>query len=144
MTWEGKQTQFELGKFLHRRYHKLLGDGDYTLNDIQIQTTPEDRCIMSAQCNAAGFFQPINQTWNGAKMDWLPVPIYTVRDQRNCREIIEKGDEYLGSDEIKAILFKYRQLLKFMEIHSGNRVRTVNDVVMFNDALNVERASGLR
>lgn len=90
---------------------------------------------MSAQCNAAGLF-------NDGENYWQPVPIHVVADQRNCGPILRKSEEYLQSDEIKALLFKHRRLCRFLEVHSGNRVKFVSDFINLNDVLNVERANG--
>lgn len=90
---------------------------------------------MSAQCNAAGLF-------HGTDNNWQPIPIHVVADQRNCGPIVQKVDEYLQSDEIKALLLKHRRLCKFLEVHSGNRVKFVNDFINLNDVLNVESANG--
>lgn len=53
-----------------------------------------------------------------------------------------KADQYLQSDEIKALLFKHRRLCRFLEKHSGDRVRNVDDFINLNDVLNVERENG--
>lgn len=135
LTKEGKQTQFELGEFMRRRYDKLLGRGDYSPKNVYIQSTDEDRCLVSAQCNAAGL-------WYSVTNQWQPVPIHVVRDQRNCHEVKQMGEKYLESDEIKALLVKHRRLCKFLEVHSGNRVKTVDDFINLNDVLNVEHSNG--
>lgn len=107
LTKVGKQTQFELGEFLRRRYDKLIGPGDYLSKNVYIQSSDADRCLVSAQCNAVGI-------WNDADNNWQPVPIHSVRDQGNCREVIQMGEQYLQSDEIKALLLKHRRLCKFL------------------------------
>lgn len=123
----GKQTQFELGKLLRRRYGKLIGPGDYSPKKIFIQSSDADRCIMSAQCNAAGLY---------SDSDWQPIPVHIVPDQINCKKVIRLGNQYLQSDEIKAILTKHKRLCKFLEVYSGNRVRYVDGVPLFDDVLN--------
>lgn len=90
---------------------------------------------MSAQCNAAGI-------WNDGNDHWHPVPIHSVVQQGNCYQVKQMSDQYLQSDEIKALLLKHRRLCKYLEVHSGNQVRDVSDFVTLYDVLNVERANG--
>lgn len=135
-----------MGQFLYRRYNKLLlGAGDYSSENVQIKSVDKDRCLMSAQCSAAGLFQQINNSVsNDANCTWPPVPIHIVPYQGNCHELSQLAERYLKTDEIKALLLKYRGLRRFMEYHSQNRVRFVNDFVIFNDVLNVEHSNGFR
>lgn len=46
LTREGEKTQFELGKFLRKRYDKLIGP-DFSSKNIRFESTNEDRCFMS-------------------------------------------------------------------------------------------------
>lgn len=90
---------------------------------------------MSAQCNAAGLYSE--------RPEWQPIPIHTTGDQGNCRIVVRMSDQYLDSDENKALLAKYKDLRKFLEINSGSRVRSVSDFTTLNDVLNVEYENGL-
>lgn len=136
LTEVGKQQTYELGHFLRRRYGELLGSDDVVQN-VSIQSASEDRCLMSAQCAAAGLFQQNN---------WYDdvFAVHVSPDQENCDEIKEMAYKFLESSEIKALLWKYRKLRHFIQFNSKSPVKTVNDFIKFNDALNVERSQNLR
>ncbi|XP_055307347.1 prostatic acid phosphatase-like [Sitodiplosis mosellana] len=71
-----KRQQYELGKYLRARYQKLIG-AHYSPKKVYIRSTDEDRNLQSAQCNAAGMFNPTgDEVWN--KLGWQPIPIHTV------------------------------------------------------------------
>lgn len=53
------------------------------------------------------------------------------------------SDHYLESEENRALLEKYKDLREFLEINSGNHVRSVGAFTTFNDVLNVEYENGL-
>lgn len=145
LTSLGKRTQYELGKFLRQQYDKLIGPSGYSSQKVHIQSTDEDRCLISAQANAAGLFPPqANDVWNDELYDWQPIPVHTVENQRNCGKVKRLTREYLESDEIKALLSEHSQLRIFLEEHSNTSVKIVDDFIPFNDALNVERSYGLR
>lgn len=130
---------------MRQRYDKLIGPDGYSPDKVSIQSTNEDRCLMSAQTHAAGLFPPVqdHEIWN-ERIEWQPIPIHTVRDQGNCWKVIRISDEYTESAEIKALLLKHRKLCKFLEVNSGNRVRSVENFVSLYDVLNVEYSNGYR
>ena len=77
MTKEGKMQAFNLGKFLRRRYNKLLGE-KYSPNKIYIRSTDVDRTIMSAQAALSGLFMPTkDEIWNDEIL-WQPIPVKKI------------------------------------------------------------------
>ena len=45
---------------------------------IEVASSNEDRCLMSAYCNLAGLYPPTgNQVWNPNLTNWQPVPVHT-------------------------------------------------------------------
>lgn len=77
--------QYELGKFMRKKYNKFLGDS-YSAKLVSIHSTDTDRTKMSAQLQMAGLFPPKNnQIWN-KNLIWQPIPInYEPLDSDSVR-----------------------------------------------------------
>lgn len=72
----GKRNQYELGKFIRKRYSKFLDD-TYSPNKVKFRSTDVDRTKMSAQLVAAALYKPVSaQRWN-RNLDWQPIPIHS-------------------------------------------------------------------
>lgn len=146
----GKRLQYELGNYLRRRYDGMIGP-DYSSDKIYIRSSDTDRTIMSALCNAAGMFPPSGeQVWEGS-LNWQPVPIHTtplnddylVYQSIPCARADKLHNEYMQSWEVEVMLGRHIGLMKYLEKHSGVPVRTVNDLHLFYESLNVEYSRGL-
>ena len=44
---------------------------------IQIESSDENRCLMSAYCNLAGLYPPDNDQRFNQSLDWQPIPVHT-------------------------------------------------------------------
>lgn len=143
--------QYELGKYLRRRYDKLIGPG-YSPNKVYILSSNTDRTLMSAECNAAGLFQPssANQQWN-ENIDWQPIPIHTIPLDEDylvnqwipCAKSDKQHDEYLQSMPVVSEFQKHSQLFKYLEENSGSKVQNVRGFHVFAEALIIEYDRGL-
>ncbi|XP_031636577.1 prostatic acid phosphatase-like [Contarinia nasturtii] len=78
LTQKGLKAHLELGKYLRKRYYKLLDDGKYDADKVYIRSSDYDRTILSANANLLGFF-PIeeHEVWTD-ELRWRPIPIHTV------------------------------------------------------------------
>lgn len=146
----GKETQYELGKYLRRRYNELLGPG-YSPQKVYIRSSDTDRTLMSALCNAAGLFSPSgDQIWEES-ISWQPVPIHTIPLNEDhlvyqsipCPKVQKLYDEYMESQQIKELLQRFSDLREFVETHSGKPIKNVVDFVTIYDALEIEHLRGL-
>lgn len=70
----GKQNQYELGKFIRKRYAGFL-DAAYSPDRVTFVSTDVDRAKMSAQLVAAAAYKPVGKLQWNRHLDWLPVPI---------------------------------------------------------------------
>lgn len=137
LTNVGKQQQYELGSYLRKRYYKLLPEnGTYSPNNIYIQSSDVDRCIMSAAYTLAGMFPPTGQEiWNNSLM-WQAIPIHTIPKRldhilaakRSCPLYKTAYDVYKQSDEVQSLLQNNQALIKYVEKSSGHKIKSVCDL----------------
>ncbi|XP_055300691.1 prostatic acid phosphatase-like [Sitodiplosis mosellana] len=146
ITNAGKRRQFELGKYLRRRYERLIGT-EYTPKNVYIRSSDVDRTLISALSNAAGMFPPSGEQIWRTNFLWQPVPIHTIPLKDDylvyqaipCPKFDELRDQYITeSPEVKGLMRKHRSLLAELEKHSGMKIRTILDAAIFNDPFEVE------
>lgn len=147
----GKRRQYELGKYLRRRYKKLIGP-QFSTENVYIRSSDTDRTLMSALANAAAWFPPSgSQIWKSS-LRWQPVPIHTVPLNEDylvyqsvpCLRGVEELKEYMESPRIQAENVKYQKFFEFLERNSGSTVRSIKDAALLYDPLLIESFRGLR
>ena len=79
---KGKKQHYALGQWLRKHYADLLSD-EYSQDDVYIQSTDVDRCLMSAYANLAGMYPPKgDQKWN-PDLTWQPIPVHTTPNKED-------------------------------------------------------------
>lgn len=71
----GIEQHFNLGKFLRQRYNGFLNE-TYLRNEIKVESSSTDRCLMSAQANLAGLYPTPEELWN-KNIRCIPIPVLT-------------------------------------------------------------------
>lgn len=146
----GKQEVFALGKYLRRRYEKLIGNDNYLSNKVYIHSTDCDRTLMSGQLLAAGLFPPAaKQVWN-ENIKWQPTPIHTVRLHEEqllalyipCPRFLYLFRQYTTSTEFKSVIQKYNASIEHWEKQSGKSLQKLDDIMFLYDTLYVEDQKG--
>lgn len=74
---EGKQQEYQLGKYLRRRYGDYL-NSTYIPNQVYAISSDTDRTIMSGLLALAGLYPTENVTTWDSNVNWQPIPIHTV------------------------------------------------------------------
>ncbi|CAI5788323.1 prostatic acid phosphatase-like [Podarcis lilfordi] len=139
LTKIGMQQQYELGKYIKKRYSNFLS-AEYKREEILIQSTESDRTIMSAQANLAGMYPPTgDQIWN-PKILWQPIPVHVVPKERNpklrypilnCPRYLELLKETMKSSEFQAKIQPYKEFIKTIGLYSGYDPQDLTNLVNF-------------
>ncbi|CAJ0580029.1 unnamed protein product, partial [Mesorhabditis spiculigera] len=78
LTREGVQQQYKTGLKLKSRYidkYRLVSK-DYNPYEVLVRAAMDDRCMMSATANLAGFYSG-SETLEGWPFNWMPIPVHT-------------------------------------------------------------------
>lgn len=143
----GKQREYELGKFLKRRYGEFLGGDAYSPDKLHVLSSDRDRTINSANLVLAGMFPPHdNQIWN-EQLLWNPIAVHTIpRDidyylhvDDACTRYKKARDDYEFSPEIRALIEPHKELFEYVEKHAGTPIRTIENLKDVYETLNIER-----
>ncbi|KAM9307680.1 prostatic acid phosphatase-like [Gastrophryne carolinensis] len=134
LTQLGKEQQFELGKYLRKRYSEFLSE-TYKTEEVYVRSTDMDRTILSAQANLAGLFQPRDQS-SSQNITWQPIPVHTVplEDEKilflppdKCHRFYQLKEETYESQEHNDLVKPYMDFLKSLEKHTGYTSRQLKD-----------------
>lgn len=144
---EGKKTQYKLGLFLRRRYENLLGDR-FEPEKVSVLSSGYDRTINSANLVLASMFPPTgNQVWNN-DLVWQPIPVHTIPAKMDyliscdvaCKRYVQALDEYQQTPEIKSLIDENRKLFEYLEEHTGQPVRNLNQLKDIQNILEIENS----
>lgn len=106
---------------------------------------------MSAAHNLAGMFPPSNQQiWNDSLL-WQAIPIHTMPEnidyilamKRPCPLYIKAHKEYEQSKEIQSILEDNRELIQYLEMHSGLTLDRIIHIKSLYETLWIENLKNL-
>ncbi|KAJ8964492.1 hypothetical protein NQ314_004779 [Rhamnusium bicolor] len=137
LVLQGKNRQFELGKWFRNRYSSLLPD-IFSPNDIYVRSSDVDRTLMSAASNLAGLYPPTSFQRFNEELNWQPIPIHTlpkkqdavISMKKKCKKY-NKQLEKLDDDKFfKDINTKYADLFEFLSNQTG---WTVTDISFINE-----------
>ncbi|KAJ8975475.1 hypothetical protein NQ317_019803 [Molorchus minor] len=150
LTNVGLQHQFELGKWLRKRYSNFLPE-TFSPNNIYVQSTDKDRTLMSAAVNLAGLYPPTNtEVWN-KNIVWRPIPIHTVPEGDDAVLAMKKAcpkydllyEELLNSTFFRIVDEKNRQLYEYLSEKTGWNITTIRQIETIYSTLLIEQQYNL-
>lgn len=145
----GKQSEYELGLFLKRRYKQLIGDdGKFEPKKVSVLSSGFDRTINSATVVLSALFPPIsNQIWN-EQLLWNPIAVHSIPSKVDyliscdiaCRRYVKALNEYQQTPEIKSLINKNQKLFEYLEKNTGQPVRNLDQLKDIQNILSIENS----
>lgn len=147
----GMQMQYGLGQFLGKRYQDTgFLNANYTRTEIYIRSTDVDRCLMSAQSDLSGLYQPLPEMQFNPNISWQPIPVHTKpkendyllrTDGTSCPYYDELMAKELATDRVKKINDENKDFFQKLKKDTGVAEDvTVNTVYKIEDPLFCEQA----
>lgn len=148
----GKQSQYQLGLFLKRRYENLLGYGDkFESEKVSVLSSGYDRTINSANLVLAAMFKPRgNEIWNHELL-WQPIAVHSIPPEMDyliscdfaCRRYVQSLNEYQQSAQIKSLIDENQKLFQYLEKHTSQPVRNLDQLKDIQNTLVIENSMNL-
>lgn len=146
---EGKQRQFELGKWYRNKYNGFLSQKFNTTEFKAYTAADADRTFMSAASNLAGLYPPKgDQIWN-KNIKWQPIPIYEspvsyLGADIYCHKYAQQTKDALeNNQQLQKILNDNPNLLVYISNHTGDNYTDANNLSSLYDTLFVENRFNL-
>ncbi|XP_019881984.2 venom acid phosphatase Acph-1-like [Aethina tumida] len=152
LTNEGKKGEYLLGKYIKKYYGKFLGDM-YLVDDFYVRSANSPRTRMSAQLVMAGLFPPVNvQIWN-PDLKWQPALVDYKSDAdedlfnpyKSCPYYMKLVKEQANNRELlKKFVGPFADTYKYVEKHSGMKLKVPRDMSSIYSTLKCESELGLK
>lgn len=146
LSTTGMQQQYALGQYLRSEFGGLIS-ADYKRTEILVQSSNEDRCLMSAYCNLAGLFPPSgDQVWN-ENLIWQPIPVHTRPQEEDkelnmgapCPRYDALYEQELQSPAVKAEEKENADFYDLIEENTGVKKENISEVWKIADTLLCEK-----
>ncbi|KAL1490655.1 hypothetical protein ABEB36_013314 [Hypothenemus hampei] len=151
LTNKGKLTEYNLGKFLRKRWDSFLGD-IWNINIQDFRSTGVNRTKMSGVTVMAGLWPPKgSNVWN-AKLLWQPIP-YNYESTDNdpllygfgCPSIGSSLVEVFNDPEISSYLnTKYADAIKIVSENTGVLNPSTDTLISYFDVMKVQEDLGFK
>lgn len=153
LTENGSLHVYNLGRNARLRYYRLFPpNGQYSQNDILIQSSAAERCIMSVQSFMAGFMPPLENR-NMLPIQWQPFGMHIIPRKEDAlltmKKPCPKYDETLRkfytepTGEIKELNEINKPLYELLTRNTGKNISNLRDVEFLYNTLAIEKEVGL-
>jgi len=150
LTTKGMMQHYRLGKYLRKRYSKLLNK-QYLVKEIYIRASDKNRALQSAAADLAGLYPPIkNQVWN-PKILWQPIPVHSVPTDDDYLLVVDNPcPRYTAvyQNQTKPIIDyynrQYADFFSFLRNHTGLKNLDFKSIGDIYDPLYCEKSHGLK
>ncbi|XP_050429978.1 prostatic acid phosphatase-like isoform X2 [Adelges cooleyi] len=150
LTNVGKRHQYEIGKFIRKRYNGFL-DLLYSPEKVTFWSTDVDRTKMSAQLVAAALYKPVGtQQWH-KRLDWQPIPIHAEslnEDQlllvrKVCPRYHMERMKIMNSTLVRQEFENYKNTFDYLSQNTGMVIQDLDDVQSIYSTLKAEEDFGV-
>lgn len=151
LSSRGMNQHYRLGQWLRNRYDGFL-NSSYIHTEIEVASSNEDRCLMSAYSNLAGLYPPQGrQIWQ-SNITWQPIPVHTRPEKEDnvinmgmsCPNYDKFYSQLLNSEEIKEEEKMNKQFYKLVGKESGWSHENISNIWRVADTLFCEKEHGLK
>lgn len=153
LSKEGMKQHYQLGQWFKNRYmtEKALLNESYKHNEIEIASSNEDRCLMSAYSNLAGFYPPSDQEKFDPSLSWQPVPVHTRPEKEDnvinmgmfCSRYNDLYEETMSSKEVQAEEDQNKAFYELIQNETGYPQVNIRNVWKPADTLFCEKAHNM-
>ncbi|KAL3832505.1 hypothetical protein ACJMK2_024142 [Sinanodonta woodiana] len=151
LTTIGMNQHYELGQWLQKRYSGFISS-DYKAEEIEILSSDESRCLMSAYSNLAGMYPPHTegQIWN-PNITWQPIPVHTQPQQddnilimgKPCPKYDQLLDKAIKSHKVSEEEKRNKDFYDFVGNKTGWDHNNITNIWRIADALFCEKTHNL-
>ncbi|XP_048754443.2 lysosomal acid phosphatase-like [Ostrea edulis] len=149
----GMRQHQKLGQWLGNRYRmdNTLLNASYRHNEIEIASSNEDRCLMSAYSNLAGLYPPTEQEKFDPSINWQPIPVHTRPEKEDnvinmgmsCPRYDELMSETLSSDTVQNEETKNKKFYDLLKKNTGLPDVNIQNVWQPGDTLYCEKSHNM-
>ncbi|XP_045167982.2 lysosomal acid phosphatase-like [Mercenaria mercenaria] len=149
LSKKGMQEQYGLGQWLKTRYMDSgFMNNTYRREEITVQSSDEDRCLMSAYSNLAGLYPPNEMQKFNPNINWQPIPVFTkpkpednmLNMGENCPRYNDLLTQTLSSHAVTEEEIRNKPFYEFLGKNTGWDHENISNIWKIADTTVCEEA----